>query len=160
MRPLDRKLLRELGRSKRSLAAIVAIVALGVMCFVGLWATHTNLQLAREDYDARTRLADFWIELRRVPASAAEELARHPAVAEIRHRIQFPVTVDMPGYPRPIGGLMLTMPDEPKPVVNDLVLRRGRPLTGPRVNEVIISPKFADAHGLGPSDAIDLIVRG
>jgi hypothetical protein len=67
---LDRKFRRELLLSKGLLAAILAIVAVGTSCFVGMLSTFKGLEKARDDYYSRSRMADFWIDLKKVPLAA------------------------------------------------------------------------------------------
>ncbi|MFQ5734958.1 MAG: hypothetical protein ACE5KM_23740, partial [Planctomycetaceae bacterium] len=69
MSVLDRKLRRDLWAAKGMLAAIVGILVLGVSCFVGMASVYRNLEQARHDYYARCRMADFSIELKKLPRS-------------------------------------------------------------------------------------------
>ena len=160
MRVLDRKLLREIARSKGLITAIVAIVALGTSCFVGLLATHRALTTARADYNARCRLADFWIDLKKVPIAEAQALLAMPEVASVRTRIQFPAVVDLEGVDRPVSGLVMSLPSRRGPITNDILLRRGRYFSDDRQNEVIVSPDFADMHGLAPGSRLHLTTQG
>ncbi|WP_348246449.1 hypothetical protein, partial [Salmonella enterica] len=69
---------------------------------------------------------DFQVSLRKVPLQdLAERLGGLPGVAEYRPRVVFEVTADLPGVERPLTGRVVTLPGDPKPVVNDIVIRRG-----------------------------------
>jgi len=160
VRVLDRKLLREIARSKGLIAAIVAIVAIGTSCFVGLLATHRALVTARADYYARCRMADFWIDVKKVPIAEAQALLDIPEVASVRTRIQFPAVVDLKGLDRPVSGLVMSLPNRPGPITNDILLRRGRYFSDGRRNEIIVSPAFADAHHLAPGSRLHLTTQG
>ena len=61
-------------------------------------------------------MADFWIELKKVPLAELAPLAELPGVAEIRPRIQFFATVDLDGVTKPLNGLVLSLPDRREPV--------------------------------------------
>ena len=50
MSMLDRKLARELYRSKGLLLAITSIVAVGMTCFVSMRSAYHNLQQAKIEY--------------------------------------------------------------------------------------------------------------
>ena len=160
MSMLDRKLRRDLGSSKLLLAAIVAIIATGIACFVGMASTYHSLGAARLSYYAQSRMADFWLNLKKAPNADAEALADLPGVAEVRHRIVFSIVVDLEGADKPIGGLVLSMPDVPVPVINNFVLRRGSYFSGGRRAEVIISEAFAKARRISPGTFMHLIFNG
>lgn len=158
MNVFDRKLCRDLWQSKGMLGAIVAIVAVGAGCLVGFQGTYRDLEKAKSSYYARCRMADFWIDLKKIPVPQLEGLARVEGVSEIRHRIRFPVLVDLEGVERPLGGLLLSLPQRPAPVVNNIVLRRGGYFTGQRRNEVIVTEDFAKARGIRVGSTIDLLM--
>jgi len=157
---LDRKLLRDLSRSKGMLLAVAAIIAVGTGCLVGMLSTYDDLETARLDYYARTRMADFWISLKKAPLTAIEELENIPGVASIRERISFPVIVDLAGVDRPISGLTVSMPETPGDIINNIMVRSGSYFTAGRRNEVIVSEKFAQARKLQPGDSIHLTMNG
>ena len=163
MSMLDRKLRRDLASSKLLLTAIVAIIAAGIACFVGMSSTHRNLNAALVSYYAQSRMADFWISLKKAPNADAEalgDLPGVPGVAEIRHRIAFSVVVDLEDADKPIGGLVLSMPDEPGPVINNFVLRRGSYFSQGKREEVIVSEAFAKARRISPGTFMHLIFNG
>ena len=160
MSMLDRKLRRELASSKLLLTAIIAIIAAGIACFVGMSSTYRNLNTALASYYAESRMADFWINLKKAPNADAEALSDLPGVAEVRHRIAFPIVVDLEDADKPIGGMVLSMPDEPGPVINNFVLRRGSYFSQGKRQEVIISEAFAKARRLSPGSFIHLIFNG
>jgi putative ABC transport system permease protein len=172
---LDRKLRRELKASWLLLAAVVSIIAVGVACFVSMGSAYNNLNEAKRQYYAQCRMADFSIELKKVPLAELAALAELPGVAEIRPRIQFNATVDLedalaqrtgPGLwtalksaEEPLGGLVLSLPDRRRPIVNDIVLRRGGYFTSERKNEVIVNDAFARHYKLRPGEKIHLVLN-
>ncbi|MGA2254272.1 MAG: hypothetical protein ABSG53_06380 [Thermoguttaceae bacterium] len=96
MKVLDRKLLREVRGHLGMLLAVTGIIAVGVACLVTLASAYMNLSEAKLLYYAQCRMADFSIELKKVPLSELSKLAALPEVAEIRPRIQQIVTVGSP----------------------------------------------------------------
>ncbi len=159
VRVLDRKLVRELFAAKGVLAAIVSIIVVGVMCLVTMAAVYNNLQQARLSYYSQCRMADFGVHLTKVPRSALERVESVPGVSEVRPRIVFDATVDLVDVARPISARVLSLPDEPAPVINNILLRSGGYFTGSRRNEVIINDAFARAHALGAGDRIHLLLN-
>ena len=107
------------------LAAIIAIIAVGVGCFVGMRFTFLNLQAAQTSYYSRCRMADFWVSVKKAPIGEVQRLTELPGVSEVRSRIVYPVVVDLAGVERPLGGLALSLPTHPAPIINNIVLQRG-----------------------------------
>ena len=156
---LDRKLLREVKNSRALLMAITSIIAVGVMCFVYMRSTYHNLSLAKFRYYAQCRMADFWIEAKKVPLAEIEELAKVHGVTGLRPRIQFFATVDLERVRAPLNALVLSLPDRREPIINDIVLESGGYFTDRRGNEVIVNNAFARRHGIRPGQTIHLILN-
>jgi putative ABC transport system permease protein len=150
---------RELRASGGLLLAITSIIAVGVVCYVSMASTYRNLQESKSRYYRQCRMADFSIELKKVPSAELAAVAELPGVAEIRTRIQFFATVDVPGVAEPLNGQVLSLPDRRKPTINDIVLRRGSYFTNQRDNEVIVNEGFAEKHGLCPGQWIHLVLN-
>ena len=167
MRVLDRKLARELWSNKWLLSAIISIVVVGVTCLVSMGTAYSNLTEAKRRYYRQCRMADFSIDLKKVPLADLEPVGRLPGVATIRPRIQFFATVDIEAAAgaadasslEPLNGLVLSLPDRREPILNDVVLKRGSYFTDRRANEVIVNEAFALAHGLAPGDWIRLVLN-
>jgi len=156
---LDRKLRRELWAKLWLLLAIISIMVVGVACFVSMGSTYYNLTEAKRRYHRQCRMADFFIEVKKVPVADVRPIAELPGVAGVRARIQFLATVDLEGVREPLNGLVLSLPDRRRQVINDVVLRRGTYFTDRRQNEVIVDQSFAEKHGLGPGDWIRLVLN-
>jgi putative ABC transport system permease protein len=156
---LNRKLLRELRSSGGMLCAIGSIIAVGVACLVTMGSAYWNLTEAKQRYYVQCRMADFWIDLKKAPRGEIERLVEMPGVAEVRPRIGFPATVDVEDVPRPLGGLVLSLPDRREPVLCDIVLRRGGYFSDRREQEVIVGDAFARARKIEPGDVIRLVLN-
>lgn len=159
MSVLHRKLGRELRASGLLLLAVVSIIAVGVACFVSMGAAYYNLNEAKRSYYRQCRMADFWMDLKKVPLTELDGLARLPGIAAIRPRIQFYATVDLENRNKPLNGLVLSLPDRREPVINDVVIRRGGYFSDRRRNEVIVSDAFAAHHHLAPGQWIHLVLN-
>lgn len=159
MSVLGRKLLRELRSSAGLVCAVASIIVVGTACFISMGSAYRNLRSAKNDYYARCRMADFTIELKKAPLAEVEAVRELPGVSELNARIQFSATVDLPDVPEPLNATVLSLPDTRKPVLNDIVLRRGGYFTERRENEVIVNDAFARAHGLEPGDWIYVILN-
>jgi len=159
MKTLDRKLLRDLKHSKGLILAITCLMAVGVMCFIYMHSAYDNLNLAKEQYYSQCRMADFWIDVKKAPLAELAALTKIPGISEIRPRIQSFATVDLDRVAEPLNSLVLSLPDAERPVINDIVLKRGGYFTGRRRNEVIVNDAFARQHGLYPGGWIHLVLN-
>ena len=159
MNMLDRKLVRELYRSKGLLLAITSIVAVGMTCFVSMRSAYYNLQRAQSDYYRDCRMADFWIDLKKAPLAEIATLQELPGITQITPRIQFAATVDLEQVSKPLNSLVLSLPDKRRAVINDIILRDGDYFTDRRENEVIVNAAFARRHGLYPGSWIHLLLN-
>jgi putative ABC transport system permease protein len=156
---LDRKLLRDLRHSGGLLLAITSIMAVGVACYVALGFAYRNLSRAQRQYYADCRMADFSLEVKKVPVSELAAIGKLPGVVDVRPRIQFFATVDLERSVEPINGIVLSLPDRQEATINDVLLRRGGYFTDRRDNEVIVNEKFAHYHGLTPGQWIHIILN-
>jgi len=159
VKTLDRKLLRQLRSSWGLILAITSIIAVGVTCFGSMASCYWNLTEAMSRYYAQCRMADFSIELKKVPLAELGQIADLPGVVEIRPRIQFNATVDLDGVTKPLNGQVLSLPERRESVINDIVLKRGSYFTDRRENEVIVNEAFALRHNLGPGQWIHLVLN-
>ena len=160
MRMLDRKLVRDLRVSWGMLLAITAILAVGIGCFTGMLSASRNLQAARSSYFSDCRLGEFWIDLKKAPVDEVLRRAQVEGISEIRHRLQFEVIVDLEEVDEPVSALVLSLPAEPGPVINGVVMRGGSGFTADRANEIIVAEKFAQARGIEAGDRIEIVMNG
>ncbi|MGE3405644.1 MAG: ABC transporter permease [Pirellulales bacterium] len=156
---LDRKLLRDLRGHRGLLFAIVSIMTIGVAAYVELSSIHRNLSNAKRVYYAQCRMADFSLELKKVPVSQLGVLSRFPEILEIRPRIRFFALVDLDRVPEVLNGQVLSLPDRRQDIINDIVLQRGSYFTNTRDNEVIVNEAFAKRHALRPGQYIHLLLN-
>jgi putative ABC transport system permease protein len=156
---LNRKLLRELRSSVGLLLAVGSIMSIGVSAYVALGSAYRNLSVAKSLYYSTGRMADFVVDLKKAPLADVAAVAELPGVVEIRPRIQFMAVVDVEGSVEPVNGIVLSLPDRRRPVIDDIVLKQGGYFTDVRDNEVIINDAFARAHKLYPGMWIHLILN-
>ena len=111
MSVLDIKILRELHGHWFVILAISSIMGIGVAAFVALNSAYRNLTIAQQQYYAQCRMADFSVELKKLPVADLALIAAIPGVVEVRPRIQFYTTVDIESMDEPVNGLVLSLPD-------------------------------------------------
>ena len=157
---LDRKLLRDLSQMKGQSFAIAIVIAAGVATFVNSRTILHSLELTRSTFYERYRFADVFARVKRAPDLMADRLAEIPGVAQVETRVVELVTLDVPGLEEPAVGQLISVPVTRPPRLNQLYLRRGRPLEIGRDDEVLASESFLEANRLDVGDSIVAIING
>ena len=149
-----RKMVRDLKSHKGSLAALLAIMTIGVGVYLAMASLYRDLDGSRRRYYAEYRLADFILNLKRAPRWSVDTVAAFPNVREARGRVQQAVLIEVPGREQPISGTALSLPARRAPVLNGILLRSGTWFSGEDRREVIVDQAFAKEHGLVPGRRI------
>ena len=110
LRPLHRKVLRDLWHLRSQMAAVAVVMACGMTMFVALRSMHGWLREAQQAYYEAFRFADVFAAARRAPAAAARRIAAIPGVAAVRTRVVMDVTLDLPGLDEPGTGRLVAIP--------------------------------------------------
>lgn len=160
MRALDRKLLRDLWHARGQALAIALVVGAGVAMFVLMLSTFASLGLTKDRYYERYRFGEVFAGLKRAPLVLADDIAAIPDVARAQTRVVVDVTLDLEGQTVPVSGRLISVPDEGRPVLNDLVLRGGRWVEPYRDDEVMASEPFAKANDLTVGDTLAAVING
>lgn len=160
MRAIHRKLLRDLWQIKGQAIAIAAVICVGVTMLIAYLSTFESLKRTRDVYYERYRMADVFASLVRAPDHLAERIREIPGVARVRTRVVADVTLDLEQTTEPVTGRLVSVPEERRPMLNDLVILRGRYLEPGRRDEVLVSEGFALAHGFVPGDTVAAVING
>ena len=160
MRALDRKLLRDLRRLWAQALAIALVVAGGVATLLLAVGSHRSLEETRNAYYERHRFADVFATVRRAPKALIKHVAEIPGVAAVDTRIAKLALLDIPNFPAPATGQVISLPDHAEPALNTIYMRVGRfPEAGKR-HEVVVNESFASAHGFTPGSGFSAILNG
>ncbi len=157
---LNRKLIRDLWQMKGQSVAIAAVVAAGVAMFVMYLSNFESLQRTRAQFYESGRFADVFVSLKRAPSTIEARIAAIPGVQMVATRVVADVTLDVADMAEPATGRLISLPEQGRPLLNDVYLRRGRWIDPTRPNEVLASEMFADAHGFQPGDRVAAIING
>ena len=160
MTALNLKLLRDLWNMRGQALAIAAVIAGGVATLVMALSTYDSLLGTRDLFYRDYRFGQVFANLKRAPDGLAERLAEVPGVERLETRVVAVVKLEVEGFTDPITGVLSSLPNTGKPLLNTLHLRRGRWITPFSGDEVIVSDTFADAHGLQPGDRIHAVING
>ena len=159
MRPLDRKLFRDLWHVRGQAFAIAAVMACGVTIVIMTFGAMKSLEGTRNTYYERYRFADVFSQLKRAPLRIANDIAALPGVAAVETRITHYAPLDLPDLPRPAAAYLISLPERGEPALNKIALREGR-LPAPGRNELVMSENMAEAHGYQPGARIAVILGG
>jgi len=160
MKALDKKLLRDLWRMKGQAVAIAIVIIGGVSTYVMMKSTMDSLQLTRAKYYQDFRFADVFATLKRAPHSVKARLLEIPGVDTVETRVVADVKLNVKGFGEPVTAKLVSIPDDGKPVLNRIYIRKGRSIEAGKDNEVIINESFAQAQSLNPGDTIGVIING
>lgn len=160
VRPLDRKVLRDLWALKGQALAISLVIGAGVAMFVMYLSTFASLRLTQQTYYDRYRFAEVFASLKRAPMHVRDRAAEIPGVARVDARVVVTVTLDVPGLTEPASGRLIGIEIPHRPMLNDVFLRQGRFPAPGHPEEVLVSEAFALARQLGPGGQVGAIVNG
>jgi putative ABC transport system permease protein len=160
MSALNRKLWRDLWRLRGQVMAIALIIGSGIAVLVMSLAAVEALDETAIAYYERYRFADVFANVKRAPERLIRRIAAFPGVQTAEARITQLAIVDLEAVEEPVLASFVSIPERGESVLNRLALRKGRLVAPGRVDEVVVSEPFADAHGLGPGDRIRAILNG
>jgi putative ABC transport system permease protein len=160
MSVLNRKLVRDLWHLRGQVVSVALVVACGIATYISMRSAHDSLVLSQQSYYASYRFADVFAQLKRAPEPLAAKIAAIPGVAAVQTRVVAEVTLDVPGLDAPATGRIVSIPERPGAILNDLYLRRGRRIEPGRRDEVLVSDAFATANGLRLGDTLGAVIQG
>jgi putative ABC transport system permease protein len=160
MSVLNQKLKRDLWKLRGQVLAVALVIGSGVATLVMSLSTVEALQETTEAYYQRYRFAEVFAFVTRAPKRLVHQIADIPGVQTVQTRISRYANIDVPNFAEPVIGQVMSIPDNAKPLLNQLVLRHGNWITPGRVDEVIVSEPFAEAHNLGLGEHIAIILNG
>jgi putative ABC transport system permease protein len=159
--PLDRKLLRDLGKMKGQVLAVSLVMACGLAMMIMTRSLVLTLDSTRSAYYQEYAMADIFATLKRAPLAVAEQLTALPGVASVELRVAVDVTLDLPGLSEPATGHLISLPEDGgPPKLNQLFLRTGRLPRSDERREVVLGESFANANGLQTGDSLVAVING
>ncbi len=158
LRPLDRKLLRDLWRTRWQSLAVAMLIACGIAVAVMAHSSREALESAKDRYYSQTRFADVFARAVRAPLSVAERLRLLDGVVAVDARVVQAGLMDVPGLVRPAVSQVISLPEEGDPGLNAIVMRRGR--LPARAGEAVALETFLDAAKVKLGDRLSVTLRG
>lgn len=158
MNILNKKLLRDLWQAKGQFLSVLVIVVIGVMFYSGINAAFRNLSGASEKYYREYRFGDLWVSFQKAPESTEARIESLPFVKMAMGRIVQDVNILISGENASIR--LITLPDEKKDIVNDIMMKSGRYFSLTDNNQCLVDEAFFKAHNLKTGDYIFPIING
>jgi putative ABC transport system permease protein len=153
---LNRKLIRDLLAAKAQFGAVVAIIAIGIAAFVGVYESYQNLYLSYEYTYDLLKMGDYWITVDSLPARAARDMHSIPGVTA-EGRIIGEVRLDLAlESGKRVEARVVSMPSSRRPAINDVEVQEGRYFSPGDNREVLLEKGFAEYHGFRPGDWLTL----
>ncbi|MCC6517230.1 MAG: FtsX-like permease family protein [Tabrizicola sp.] len=159
MSPLRRKVLRDLRRLWAQVLAIALVLAAGVATLILGNGAYASLHETRARYYEENRFADVFASVTRAPRALLAEIEEIGGVLDADARIVKLGSPDLPEMSGPASVQLVSLP-EGAAGLNRLYLRQGRLPDPQSVREAAVSEGFALAHGLGPGDALPVLMHG
>ncbi|MDP6673581.1 MAG: ABC transporter permease, partial [Gammaproteobacteria bacterium] len=160
MRPLNRKLTRDLWHLRGQVIAVAAVIASGVAVLsMSLSTTEALGETARAYYE-RYRFAHVFGRVQRAPEYLADRIRLLPGVQSVSTRVVKTAILDVAGFEEPVIGQFASIPERGEPELNALALRTGRLPRPGHADEALLSEPFAEAHGLVPGSHLRAILNG
>lgn len=159
--PLDRKLLRDLGKMKGQVIAVSLVMACGLAMMIMTRSLILTLEDTRSAYYEKFGMADVFADLKRAPMSVADQVTGIPGVATVEPRVAVDVTLDLPGLSEPATGHIISLPEDGGPQkLNRVFLRSGRFPRSDERREVVLGESFAMENKLQPGDSLVAVING
>ena len=145
---------------KGQVFAITLVVVSGVATFIMFITTMHSLDRTRNSFYSDYNFADVFVNLKRAPESLKDKIKEVPGVNQVETRVSAYVKLDIDGFPEPVTGHIVSVPDDGKPLLNSLYIRKGRLADPSKDNEVVINESFAHAHGFNLGDQFAAVING
>jgi putative ABC transport system permease protein len=120
---LNRKLLRDLASHWAQVAAIIAVIALGLIMFTGPLLATKDLNDSVSDIYRRTGYEDFSAQVQSAPAITAGQVGALPNATAAEGRIVRDAQGGLLG--RRLTLRVVTVPDDGRSTVNGLIVEKG-----------------------------------
>ena len=160
VKALNRKLWRDLWRKKGQVFAITLVVTSGVATFIMFISTMDSLNFTRSKFYHDYSFADVFVNLKRAPESLKDKIKNINGVDQLETRVSAQAKLDIKGYSESVTGKIISIPDDGKPLLNRLYIRKGRLADPAKDDEVVINETFAQAHGLNLGDQFAAVING
>jgi len=160
VRPLTKKLWRDLLHMRWQVVTIALVVAAGVANYVSISGTYASLLGARDRYYERERFANVFAPCARAPRAIVPDLAAIDGVARVYPRIVEHGLIPMTTMPEPAGATLISLPVDGVPPLVGVVVMAGRLPDPERTDEALLLDAFASNHDLHAGEMLSVVING
>lgn len=153
-----KKFYRDISESKGQFVSVLAVVIVGVMFYTGLNSTMENLSKSSSKYYQDYRMGDLWCSLYRAPDSIVRSIEEVPGVKKATGRVIQDARISLKSGEAVVR--LISMPDQKKAVVNDIIMKSGSYFSSDANNQCIVSEDFLKANDLSIGQVIEPIING
>lgn len=158
IRPLRRKVLRDLRRLWGQALAIALVLAAGVATLILGNGAHSALSETRDRYYDEFRFADLFTDVVRAPLTLVKDVFEIDGVLQVEPRIVKLGRPEIEGMAEPASVLLVSLPE--KDGLNRLHLREGHLARAEMSNEAVVSQDFATMHNLRQGSRLTVVMNG
>lgn len=154
MNQLRKKLRRDLLANKAQVAAIVLVVALGIVMFCGPLFAQGDLRNSVDDILEKTSYEDFSASVESAPSDSVDKLGDLDNVSAVEGRLvgDVPARVD----DSEVTLRVVSVTDNGRPSVNDLIVESGRYLEPFEEGACLVEHHLASEFDLGPESVVTI----
>lgn len=157
---LFKKLYRDLLQMKMQVFSISLVVAIGVAVLIGFSATYDSLNLAQSSFYSHAHFPDLFINLKRAPTYALDEVKSNPAILEIESRLEYSGLLSIPGFSESGTAHLISIPDGKQPKLSLLHLKSGQLPSAHSTHEAVISEGLFNYHNLRLGSIVSVTMNG
>ena len=155
MRILLLKTWRDLLARKGQFAALILLIALGILSYVAFLGGYLDLTRSVETANAQLKFADFTVKVLSAPSGEVAAVARVPGVRAVEGRLIVDTGLDVGTDKQPLARV-IGVPVDHRPRVNDLLVEQGRYLSPMGRGEALLHMKYAKDTGTKVGDTVTL----
>ncbi|HEX9094426.1 MAG TPA: FtsX-like permease family protein [Coriobacteriia bacterium] len=159
MRILLLKTWRDLLTRKGQFAALILLIALGILSYVAFLGGYLDLTASVEKATTELKFADFTVSVLGAPAGEVAAIARIPGVRAVEGRLIVDTGLDVGEEKQPLARV-IGVPFGRRSRVNDLLVQQGRYLAPTGRDEALLDAKYAVDTGTEVGDTITLRLGG
>lgn len=160
MRAINRKLLRDISNMWGMVFVIALMITCGAATYITFLSTLDSLRQTQESYYQDYYFANIFASLKRAPNSVAGRMREIEGVNQVETRIQSGVNLEVVDFDETVTGMIISLPNEREPLLNQLYLRQGRLPTPYVDNEIVLGDGFAQEHGFSVGDQLQAVING
>ncbi|MGI6777337.1 MAG: FtsX-like permease family protein [Acetivibrionales bacterium] len=158
MNILNKKLARDIWHARGQFISVLVVVIIGVMFYSGINSAFRNLSGASEKYYREYRFGDLWAAFHKAPESLEEKIKSLSFIKMATGRVVQDVKIDVSDENAVVR--LITLPDERKDIVNDIIITSGKYFSAGEDNRCLVEEGFFKAHNLKMGDYISPVING